>query len=213
MKSIHIAALILAPGLLHAQQAVEATGQLAAQAPQAGEADLAQQLANPISSPISVPIQSNIDFGVGPGDGTRWITNIQPVIPFELSKNWNLISRTILPVIDQEGIDLAGVTDEFGLGDTVQSFFISPKSSDPIWGLGPVFLIPTATDPVLGSEQWGIGATAVVLKQSGPWTYGALANHLWSFAGDDARADVNATFLQPFVSYNHRHQNNFQPHP
>lgn len=201
MKSIHIAALILAPGLLHAQQAVEATGQLAAQAPQAGEADLAQQLANPISSLISVPIQSNIDFGVGPGDGTRWITNIQPVIPFELSENWNLISRTILPVIDQEGIDLAGVTDEFGLGDTVQSFFISPKSSDPIWGLGPVFLIPTATDPVLGSEQWGIGATAVVLKQSGPWTYGALANHLWSFAGDDARADVNATFLQPFVSY------------
>lgn len=201
MKSIHIAALILAPGLLHAQHTVEATGQLAAQAPQAGEADLAQQLANPISSLISVPIQSNIDFGVGPGDGTRWITNIQPVIPFELSKNWNLISRTILPVIDQEGIDLAGVTDEFGLGDTVQSFFISPKSSDPIWGLGPVFLIPTATDPVLGSEQWGIGATAVVLKQSGPWTYGALANHLWSFAGDDARADVNATFLQPFVSY------------
>jgi hypothetical protein len=201
MKSIHIAALILAPGLLHAQQAVEATGQLAAQAPQAGEADLAQQLANPISSLISVPIQSNIDFGVGPGDGTRWITNIQPVIPFELSENWNLISRTILPVIDQEGIDLAGVTDEFGLGDTVQSFFISPKSSDPIWGLGPVFLIPTATDPVLGSEQWGVGATAVVLKQSGPWTYGALANHLWSFAGDDARADVNATFLQPFVSY------------
>ena len=96
MKSIHIAALILAPGLLHAQQAVEATGHLAAQAPQAGEADLAQQLANPISSLISVPIQSNIDFGVGPGDGTRWITNIQPVIPFELSENWNLISRTIL---------------------------------------------------------------------------------------------------------------------
>ena len=167
----------------------------------ANEADLAQQLANPVASLISVPIQGNIDFGVGPGDGTRSVTNIQPVIPFELRENWNLISRTILPVIDQEGIDLAGATDAFGLGDTVQSFFISPKSSDPIWGLGPVFLLPTATDDLLGGEQWGAGPTGLVLRQSGHWTYGALANHLWSFAGDDARNDVNATFLQPFVSY------------
>jgi hypothetical protein len=188
MKSIHFAALIVVPGLLHSQT-------------QASDADLATQLANPVAALISVPIQGNIDFGVGPGDGTRSVTNIQPVIPFELSENWNLISRTILPVIDQDGIDLAGATDGFGLGDTVQSFFVSPKSSDPIWGLGPVFLLPTATDSALGSEQWGAGPTGLVLRQSGHWTYGALANHLWSFAGDDARADVNATFFQPFVSY------------
>jgi hypothetical protein len=195
MKTIHLAALILAPGILHAQHTPDATTR-------AGEADLAQQLANPVASLISVPIQGNVDFGVGPGDGTRSVTNIQPVIPFELSEHWNLISRTILPVIDQEGIAATGDSlDEFGLGDTVQSFFISPKSSDPIWGLGPVFLIPTATDPLLGSEQWGAGPTAILLKQSGHWTYGALANHLWSFAGDDSRTDVNATFLQPFVSY------------
>nr|MCU0749451.1 hypothetical protein [Akkermansiaceae bacterium] len=80
-------------------------------------------------------------------------------------------------------------------------FFFSPKSSDPIWGIGPAFLVPTATDSLLGSEKWGAGPTAVVLKQDGPWTYGALANHLWSFAGDDGRDEVNATFLQPFVSY------------
>jgi len=167
----------------------------------ADDAELAKKLANPVADLISVPIQSNYDFGIGPGDGTRWTTNIQPVIPFGINDDWNVISRTILPVIDQQGITPGGTTDEFGLGDTVQSFFFSPKSSDPIWGIGPAFLIPTATDSLLGSEKWGAGPTAVVLKQDGPWTYGALANHLWSFAGDDGRDEVNATFLQPFVSY------------
>lgn len=164
--------------------------------------DLAQKLANPVADLISVPIQSNIDFGVGPGDGTIWRTNIQPVIPFGISEDWNLISRTILPVIDQEGLAPAGdALDASGLGDTVQSFFFSPKESSPIWGVGPVLLIPSATDDLLGGEKWGIGPTAVILKQEGPWTYGALANHLWDFAGDDNRGAVNATFLQPFVSY------------
>lgn len=168
---------------------------------QAEDNDLAMKLANPIASLISVPIQSNYDFGIGPGDGTKWTTNIQPVIPFDLNQDWNVISRTILPVIDQQGILPGGAADQFGLGDTVQSFFFSPKSSSPIWGIGPVFLVPTATDDLLGGQQWGAGPTAVVLKQSGPWTYGALVNHLWGFATDDGRDEANATFLQPFVSY------------
>lgn len=167
----------------------------------AQEDDLAQKLANPVSDLISIPIQSNYDFGIGSGDGTRWTTNIQPVMPFSISEDWNLISRTVVPVIDQEGIALGGANDAFGLGDTVQSFFFAPKTSDPIWGIGPLFLIPTATDAVLGSEKWGAGPTGVVLKQAGPWTYGALVNHVWSFAGDNGRSDVNATFIQPFVSY------------
>lgn len=167
----------------------------------AEEADLAKQLSNPVADLISVPIQSNYDFDIGPGNGTRSTTNIQPVIPISLNDDWNVISRTILPVIDQEGILPGGAADAFGLGDVVQSFFFSPKSSDPIWGVGPVFLLPTATDAVLGTEKWGFGPTAVVLKQNGPWTYGALVNHLWDFAGDDSRNSINATFLQPFVSY------------
>ncbi len=165
------------------------------------ETDLAQQLSNPVADLISLPIQSNYDFGIGPGDGTRFTTNIQPVIPFSLNDDWNLISRTILPVIDQEGTLAGGAADKFGLGDVVQSFFFSPKSSDPIWGVGPVFLLPTATDAVLGTDKWGFGPTAVVLKQNGPWTSGALANHLWDFAGDDSRNSINVTFFQPFVSY------------
>jgi hypothetical protein len=168
----------------------------------AQEADLAQKLANPVADLISVPIQSNFDFGVGAGDGTVWRTNIQPVIPFSISEDWNVISRTILPVVDQEGLAAAGDSlDASGLGDITQSFFFSPKESSPIWGVGPVLLIPSATDDLLGGEKWGIGPTAVVLKQEGPWTFGALANHLWDVAGDDSRAGVNATFLQPFVSY------------
>jgi hypothetical protein len=175
---------------------------LAATALHAQEADLAQKLANPVADLISVPIQSNIDFGVGAGDGTIWRTNIQPVIPFGIGEDWNVISRTILPVVDQEGLAAAGDgLDASGLGDITQSFFFSPKESSPIWGVGPVFLFPSATDDLLGVEKWGVGPTGVLLKQDGPWTYGALVNHLWDVAGDDSRASVNATFLQPFVSY------------
>lgn len=169
---------------------------------QAQDEDLARKLANPIAALISVPIQNNVDFGVGSGDGTIWRNNIQPVIPFGISENWNLISRTILPVVEQEGLAVSGDgLDASGLGDITQSFFFSPKESFPIWGVGPALLIPSATDDLLGGEKWGIGPTAVILKQDGPWTYGALANHLWDVAGDNNRASVNATFLQPFVSY------------
>jgi hypothetical protein len=166
-------------------------------------ADLAKKLSNPVASLISVPFQFNYDTGYGPADGEKAFVNIQPVIPFALNQDWNLISRTILPVAWQN--DIAGNSgDQFGLGDTVQSLFLSPQAvgtSGLVWGAGPVFLLPTATDELLGGEKWGAGPTAVVLKQSGGWTYGILANHIWSFAGDDSRADVNSTFLQPFLTY------------
>jgi hypothetical protein len=169
----------------------------------AQDADLAKQLSNPIASLISVPFVTNYDKGFGPADGSKAVLNIQPVIPFSLNEDWNVISRTILPVVWQE--DVAGLSGEqFGLGDTVQSLFLSPKAPGPggiIWGAGPVFLFPTGTDPLLGGKKWGAGPTGVILKQTGQWTYGALANHIWSFAGDEARPEVNASFLQPFISY------------
>jgi len=165
--------------------------------------DLAKKLSNPIASLISVPFQGNYDGGYGPNDGSKYTINVQPVIPFTLNEDWNVISRTIVPIVWQH--DIAGPSgDQFGLGDTTQSLFFSPKkptSSGIIWGVGPAFLLPTATDDLLGGGKWGAGPTAVVLKQSGPWTYGALANHIWSFEGDDDRQDVNSTFLQPFISY------------
>lgn len=168
------------------------------------EAELAKKLSNPVASLISVPIQANYDENIGPNEeGSLWKINIQPVIPITLNENWNLISRTILPIVNQNDIPVNGM-GESGIGDIVQSIFFSPKaptSGGLIWGAGPVFLIPTASDNALGAEKWGIGPTAVALKQAGPWTYGALVNHIASFAGEENRADVNATFIQPFLSY------------
>lgn len=167
-------------------------------------ADLAKQLSNPVAALISVPFQLNWDDNIGPADeGSKLTLNIQPVIPITINDKWNLISRTILPVVSQDDI-FPGAGDQFGIGDTVQSLFFSPKApteSGWIWGVGPVFLLPTATDDLLGGEKWGAGPTGVALKQTGPWTYGALFNHIWSFAGDSNRNDIDATFLQPFVSY------------
>ena len=186
---------------------------------------LAKELANPIASLISVPFQSNYDCCFGPLKGAEYTLNIQPVIPISLNPDWNLILRTIVPVIGAEAtsqqIILPDIGAEatspspaappsqigttWGLGDTVQSFFLSPKaptSSGIIWGAGPVFLYPTATSDILGAHRWGAGPTAVALKQQGPWTVGALANHIWSFAETSSRgADVNSTFIQPFIAY------------
>lgn len=170
--------------------------------PAVADDDLAKQLANPVSSLISVPFQSNWDFGIGSFDASKYTLNIQPVVPMSLDEEWNLIVRTIVPLIDAES-PAPGIPDASGLGDIVQSFFFSPV--DPVngWivGAGPAFLYSSASEDLLGSGQWGAGPTAVALKQEGPWTYGALFNHLASFAGDETRTAVNATFVQPFVSF------------
>lgn len=166
------------------------------------EAELAMKLQNPIASLVSVPIQSNWDFGIGPEDAMRYVANVQPVIPFSLTSDWNLITRTILPIVHAES-PVAGGREATGIGDILQSFFFSPKEPVAGWivGGGPALLYPSATDRLLGGEKWAAGPTAVALRQRGGWTYGMLANHLWSFAGTSRRQHVSRTFLQPFLSY------------
>jgi hypothetical protein len=165
------------------------------------QAELAKKLSNPIASLISVPFQNNYDFRLGmKQDGFRYTMNFQPVIPIALTPHWNVISRTIVPVMYQDNV--VGIFSQAGLGDTVQSFFFSPNKTQPfIWGLGPALLIPTATDDLLGSKKFGVGPTLVVLKQQKGWTVGTLMNHIWSVAGPDTRPSVNSTFIQPFISY------------
>lgn len=170
------------------------------------DADLAKQLSNPVASLVSVPLQFNWDQPVGIDDDTRLTMNFQPVVPIGLNEDWNMIVRWIMPYIAQPRLSEEGVPTS-GLSDIVASaFFSSAKPGRFIWGVGPVLLLPATSDPVLGSGKWGAGPTFVILKQSGAWTYGALANHIWSYAGDDftggaVRSNVNSTFLQPFVSY------------
>jgi hypothetical protein len=174
-------------------------------------ADLAQKLSNPLAAMISFPMQLNYDQDFGELDtGDRFLMNVQPVIPISISEDWNIISRTIMPLVTQNDI-VAGSGRQTGVGDTTQSLWFSPvEPTDKglIWGVGSVILIPTATDPLLGSETWGLGPTVVGLRQIGPWTIGGLANHIWSVGGNNNRLDdngsndVNSTYIQPFLNYN-----------
>jgi hypothetical protein len=183
------AALVAVCGRAGAQEAAPAG---------APDADaLAMKLANPVAALISVPLQYNYDKTFGE-DGYRHAVNVQPVIPVSISADWNLISRTILPIIYQQ--DVRPGTDQSGIGDIVQSLFFSPKASTDagiIWGVGPAALLPTGSSE-LSADTWAVGPTVVVLKQQGKWTVGALANHLEDVSGD---AEISATFVQPFLSY------------
>ena len=165
--------------------------------------DLAKKLSNPVAALISVPFQYNYDHHYGdPETGHRSLMNIQPVVPISLNADWNVISRTIIPIIDQNNV-VPG-SHQTGVGDVLQSLFFSPKAptaSGLIWGLGPAFSLPTGSDDKLSSRKWGIGPTGVLLRQDGPYTYGMLANHIWGSGGDSDRSNVSSTFIQPFFSY------------
>jgi len=168
--------------------------------------DLAKKLTNPVADLISVPFQFNYDDGIGPtNDGYQYYLKFQPVVPIHLTSDWNVISRTILPVIYTNRFVPPFDGPNFGTGDITQSFFFSPKEPSSwgkiIWGAGPAFLIPTATNGSLGAEKWGAGPTVVILKLAGPVTAGLLANQIWGFAGNDNRTRYNQTYFQPFLVY------------
>ena len=161
---------------------------------------LAKKLANPISDLVSVPFQFNWEQNVGPSEATRLVLNVQPVMPFALNQHWNLIARVIVPFVSQPSL-ITGGTPAFGVSDILASFFVSPSRPGLTWGVGPAVNLPSTSVPSLGTEKWSAGPTAVVLKQTGKMTYGALWNQIWSFSGNTDRADVNQMFLQPFFAY------------
>ena len=165
-------------------------------------AELAKKLANPVASLISVPFQNNTDYGIGAWQGTRNTMNFQPVIPVSINENINLITRVVLPIVTQYNITAPG-EKQSGIGDAVMSAFFSPANSEKLtWGVGPAFLVPTGSNEYLTTKKFGMGPTAVALKQSNGWTVGGLINQIWSAAGNEDRPDVSQMLVQPFVVYN-----------
>lgn len=164
---------------------------------------LANKLANPVANLVSVPFQNNVDYGIGPYEGSRYTLNFQPVIPMQLNEKLNLIARVVLPVIDQRNISAPGQA-QFGLSDATVSAFFSPVHTKNgwTWGAGPAFFVPTGTNDYLTGKKWSIGPTTIILRQSGGFTYGFLVNQLWSFAGANDRPDVSQMFFQPFFARN-----------
>jgi hypothetical protein len=185
-------AVLVLPGILQV---------CAAGAADDSDTELAKKTQNPVADLISVPFQNNFNFGAGPKDATIYVLNVQPVIPLRLTEDWNLITRIIAPIINQPSL-FPEAESAFGLGDINPTFFRSPaKPGEIIWGVGPTFTLPTATDSLLGSGKWSMGPAAVALSIQGPWVFGALANQQWSFAGWRDQ-DVSQLLIQPFVNYN-----------
>jgi hypothetical protein len=196
-------------GLLVALPAVaQDTTPASSQKPAAGESasqsaqeSLQKAVQNPVANLISVPLQNNSAFDLGRYNRTQDVLNIQPVIPFNLSENWMVIARIIQPFVWQPYPNQP-TGGEYGLGDMVPTFFLSPrKPGKLIWGVGPAFTIPTATNTILGQGKFSLGPSVVVLTQPGPWTLGALVNNVWSVAGSGSRPSVDQMLLQYFISY------------
>ena len=162
--------------------------------------DLAKQAQNPIANMISLPFQNNTNFGIGPDDETQNVLNIQPVLPFSVTENVNVITRTIMPLISQPDFYTGGQGREFGLGDISFSAFFSPSTPSKLtWGVGPVFVLPTATDDTLGSDTWSGGVSVIGLVMPGKWVIGSLFSNVWDISGD---AKVNFFTWQYFINYN-----------
>ncbi len=175
----------------------------AAQAEMSAE-ELAKLAQNPVGNLISVPFQNNTNFNVGPLSGTQNILNIQPVIPISVNSEWNIITRTILPVIWQPAMSPT-IDSTSGIGDIVLTAFLSPaQPKGLIWGAGPVLQIPTNSSAELGNKNWGLGPSVVVLKleHGNPWVYGVLANNIWSLSSSKQGGSYNNGLIQPFVNYN-----------
>ncbi len=156
------------------------------------EADLAKKAQNPIAKMISIPIQNNTSYGIGPDNRTSNTLNIQPVVPIGLGEKWNLITRTIIPIVTTPDYSSAEKSSTTGLGDINLSLFFAPKESKVIWGVGPIIALPTATDPALGAQEFGIGPSIIVVQMSGKWVYGATVNQTWSVSNDN----LNQFYLQ-----------------
>ncbi len=180
-------------------------------APRHAAADAGKDAQNPLASLISIPIENDYNFGLGPFDRNQTLLIFKPVVPFELGGGWNLVTRTIIPTFIPQPITTTPSKDVYGLGDINPSFFfVAPPKGILTWGVGPQFILPTATKTATGADKWQAGPTGVIVLTPGNIVMGALVNQAWSFAdasGGSKRPDVSLLGIQPFFNYN------FKSHP
>jgi hypothetical protein len=172
-----------------------------APAPEHDLTSLAKTSQNPVGNLLSFPFQFNFNNGGGYGDETMFLLNFQPVLPFAISSEWNVISRTIVPFYNFPGGSPADRIT--GVGDIQQAFYLTPGNPGKlIWGIGPVFSLPTATNDLVKTGSWAIGPGAVALTMAGPWVIGGLVNQYWNYSdhGGDPKTDLFVA--QPFINYN-----------
>jgi len=172
-------------------------------------AALAKEAQNPIANLTSLPIQWNATPGtqwaptsVDPSashNQTLHVVNVQPVVPFKVSKDLTIVTRTIAPFVSQPWSSGSALN---GLGDINPSlFFVPTLKGDVTVGVGPTMILPTATDRERSSKRWSAGPTGVLVVTKGPWVLGGLANNVWSFAGEKGQP-VSQMLIQPFLNYN-----------
>jgi hypothetical protein len=177
-----------------------ATGQTPSAPAAADTTNLAKEQQNPISSMATMPWQFNFNSGGGLEDRNLFLLNVQPVLPFKLNASWNMIVRTVVPVVSAPGPDASRYT---GIGDIQEQLYLTPsKGSTVTWGFGPVVSLPTATSAAMESGSWAGGPSFVALAMPGPWVVGALVNNVWTFSDSGSDTKVNQFLLQPFVNYN-----------
>ena len=166
---------------------------------------------NPVGNITVFPFQNNFNYGYGPYTRLQYNLNVQPVFPIMLSQDWNLVARTIIPIVNQPSsaaptvcVSQFGCPSTFGLSDVQEQLFFGPKTKPGalIWAVGPIFQVPSASPNMLGSGKWSVGPNAVALVTPGKWVIGSLVSQLWSFAGPATRSNVSSFLVQPFVNYN-----------
>jgi len=212
---LRIAAALLAiavflPAVARAQS-TETPPPLTPEQQAAVQAAIIKASQNPVGNIAAIPFQFNNNYGIGPYSRYQFNLNVQPVVPFMLSTKLSLIARTIIPIVDNPSNAPPGVCassfgcgSTFGISDIQEQLFFAPKTSGNqlIWGVGPIFQVPSASPGVLGTGKWSAGPDAVALIMPGPWVMGVLVTQIWSFTGKAANPQVNVGLIQPFINYN-----------
>jgi hypothetical protein len=193
--------LLLTSGVIFAQEQKTNGAETSDEAAkEAAVMALAKATQNPVADMSTVPVQFNYYTGGGLGHETMSITNVQPVLPLKINENWNLIFRTIVPIVS---LPSAGDERIKGIADIQEQIFLSPmKTKKVVWGFGPTISLPTATAAPLSTGQFAMGPSVVALAMPGKWVVGAVVNNLWKIAGNDDTTPINSFFAQPFINYN-----------